>query len=227
MSIFFTDTRFAKYWGNLLRLDFGISHVDKKPVLESLLSKLKYSITLAVSSVFLIYLISLPLGIFSAVRRNTVADKVVTVILFMLYSLPSFFVAVILLNTLTSGEWDLFPNLGFTSPNADELTTVELLVDILWHITLPILCMTYGGLAALSRYARTGLLDVIESDYIRTARARDCPKHRDIKHAARNGMIPVLTLMATLLPAFIGSVIIEVIFQIPGMGSYVFTALPI
>jgi len=227
IAIFFTDTRFAKYWGNLLRLDFGISHVDKKPVLQTLLSKLKYSITLAVSSVFLIYLISLPLGIFSAVRRNTIADKVVTVILFMLYSLPSFFVAVILLNTVTSGDWDFFPNLGFTSPNADELTTVELLFDILWHITLPILCMTYGGLAALSRYARTGLLDVIESDYIRTARAKGLPEGIVIiKHAARNGMIPIITLMATLLPALIGgSVIIEVIFQIPGMGSYVFTSI--
>ncbi|MBV72149.1 MAG: hypothetical protein CMH52_12550 [Myxococcales bacterium] len=226
-SIFFTDTRFAKYWSNLLRLDFGKSHIDKKPVLETVLSKLKYSITLAVSSVFLIYLISLPLGIWSAVRQNTVADKVVTFILFMLYSLPSFFVAVILLNALTVGDWAIFPNLGFQSSDAHEMTALGVIKDVLWHVTLPIVCMSYGGLAALSRYARTGLLDVIRADYIRTARAKGLPEGIVIvKHAARNGMIPILTLMATLLPALIGgSVIIEVIFQIPGMGSYIFTSV--
>jgi len=225
--IFFFDTRFSKYWSNLLRLDFGKSHIDKKPVLGTVLSKLKYSITLAVSSVFLIYLISLPLGIWSAVKQGSVADKIVTFILFMLYSLPSFFVAVILLNLLTVGDWAIFPNIGFQSDNADEMTTLEYIKDVFWHVTLPIVCMSYGGLAALSRYARTGLLDVIRADYIRTARAKGLPEGIVIiKHAARNGMIPIITLMATLLPVLIGgSVIIEVIFGIPGMGSYIFTSI--
>ena len=86
IGIFLLDTRFAKYWGNLLRLDFGKSHINKKPVLETVFQKLKYSLTLAVSSVFLIYLISLPLGIWSSVRQGTIADQVVTFVLFMLYS---------------------------------------------------------------------------------------------------------------------------------------------
>ncbi|MBT6432989.1 MAG: ABC transporter permease [Deltaproteobacteria bacterium] len=227
VGIFFFDTRFAKYWGNLLRLDFGKSHIDKKPVLDTVLSKLKYSITLAVSSVFLIYLISLPLGIWSAVRQGSLADKIVTFVLFMLYSLPSFFVAVILLNLLTVGDWAIFPNIGFQSDNAEDMTTLSYIKDVLWHVTLPIVCMSYGGLAALSRYARTGLLDVIRADYIRTARAKGLPEGIVIiKHAARNGMIPIITLMATLLPVLIGgSVIIEVIFGIPGMGSYIFTSI--
>ncbi|MEC7750246.1 MAG: ABC transporter permease [Myxococcota bacterium] len=227
VSIFFFDTRFAKYWSNLLRLDFGKSHLDKKPVLETVLSKLKYSITLAVSSVFLIYFISLPLGIWSAVKQGTVADQLVTFVLFMLYSLPSFFVAVILLNLFTVGDWAVFPNIGFQSDNADQMTTLQYVKDVLWHVCLPIACMSYGGLAALSRYARTGLLDVIRSDYIRTARAKGLPEGVVIiKHAARNGMIPIITLMATLLPALIGgSVIIEVIFGIPGMGSYMFSSI--
>ena len=226
MSILFFDTRFSKYWYNLLRLDFGISHLDKRPVLETVFSKLKYSITLAVSSVFLIYLVSLPLGIWSAVRQNTFADRVVTTILFMLYSLPSFFTAVILLN-LFSVEWPIFPNIGFESMQADQMTTLQYIKDVMWHVTLPIVCMSYGGLAALSRYARSGLLDVIRADYIRTARAKGLPEGVVIiKHAARNGMIPILTLMATLLPALIGgSVIIEVIFGIPGMGSYIFESI--
>ncbi len=227
IGIFLLDTRFAKYWGNLLRLDFGKSHINKKPVLETVLQKLKYSLTLAVSSVFLIYLISLPLGIWSSVRQGTIADQVVTFVLFMLYSLPSFFVAVILLNLFTVGEWAIFPNLGFESDNADQMTTLQYIKDVLWHVCLPITCMSYGGLAALSRYARTGLLDVIRADYIRTARAKGLPEGVVIiKHAARNGMIPIITLMATLLPVLIGgSVIIEVIFGIPGMGSFIFSSI--
>ena len=99
-----------------------------------------------------------------------------TFVLFMLYSLPSFFVAVILLNIFTVGDWAIFPNIGFQSDNADELTVLQYAKDVLWHVCLPIACMSYGGLAALSRYARTGLLDVIRSDYIRTARAKGLPE---------------------------------------------------
>jgi peptide/nickel transport system permease protein len=110
---------------------------------------------------------------------------------------------------------------------ADQMTTLEYIKDIAWHVTLPIICMSYGSLAALSRYARTGLLDVIRADYIRTARAKGLPEGIVIiKHAARNGMILILMLMATLLSVLIGgSVIIEVIFGIPGMGSYIFESI--
>lgn len=228
LSILFLDTRFAKYWGNLARLDFGVSHLDKRPVLNKVLEKLKYSLSLAVTSVFLAYLISLPLGIWSAVKENTVADRIVTVILFMLYSLPTFFVGVVLLNFFTIGsplKW--FPTAGFESIDTSQMTTIQYLKDVTWHIFLPITCMTYGSLAALSRYARTGLLDIIRADFIRTARAKGLSEPVVIvKHAARNGMIPIITLMATLLPVLIGgSVVIEVIFGIPGMGRLGFEAI--
>ena len=227
-KIMLLDTRFAKYWGNLARLDFGVSHLDKRPVLEKVLSKLKYSLSLAVTSVFLAYLISLPLGIWSAVNENTPTDRVVTVILFMLYSLPSFFVGVVLLNFFTIGSpLKIFPTAGFESIDVSQMTAWEHLLDIGWHIFLPIVCMTYGSLAALSRYARTGLLDIIRADFIRTARAKGLPEGVVIiKHAARNGMIPIITLLATLLPVLIGgSVVIEVIFGIPGMGRLGFEAI--
>ncbi len=93
-AVLFLDTRFAKYWANLARLDFGVSHVDKRPVLQKVFSKLKYSITLSLSTLLLIYGISVPLGIWSSVQQNSLADRIVTTILFMLYSLPSFFTAV-------------------------------------------------------------------------------------------------------------------------------------
>ena len=228
LSVLLLDTRFAKYWGNLARLDFGVSHVDKRPVLPKVFKKLKYSVTLSLSSILLVYLISLPLGIWSAVKQNTLADRIVTVILFMLYSLPSFFVAVFMLNLLTRGTpWQAFPTSGFESLDTTDMTLLQYLQDVGWHVFLPICCLSYASLAALSRYARTGLLDVIRSDYIRTARAKGLPEAVVIiKHAARNGMIPILTLLATLLPAMIGgSVVIEVVFGIPGMGSYLFDAI--
>ena len=197
LEIFFFDTRFAKYWHNLARLNFGVSHVDKRPVLQKVISKLKYSITLSFSSVLLIYAISLPLGVWSSIRQNTLADRVVTTILFMLYSLPSFFVAVFMLNLLTRGTpLQIFPTSGFESLDTSQMTLLEYLKDVGWHIILPIFCGSYAALAALSRYARSGLLDVIRSDYVRTARAKGLPESVVIlKHAARNGMIPICYLL--------------------------------
>jgi len=227
-QIFLFDTRFAKYWNNLARLNFGVSHVDKRPVLQKVISKLKYSITLSFSSVLLIYAISLPLGIWSSIRQNTLADRVVTTVLFMMYSLPSFFVAVFMLNLLTRGTpLQIFPTSGFESLDTSQMTLLEYLKDVGWHIILPIFCGSYAALAALSRYARSGLLDVIRSDYVRTARAKGLPESVVIlKHAARNGMIPILTLLASLLPTLIGgSVVIEVVFGIPGMGSFLFESI--
>ncbi len=228
MAIFFFDTRFAKYWTNLAKLNFGVSHVDKRPVLQKVISKLKYSITLSFSSVLLIYAISLPLGIWSSIRQNTLADRVVTTVLFMMYSLPSFFVAVFMLNLLTRGTpLQIFPTSGFESLDTSQMTLLEYIKDVGWHIILPIFCGSYAALAALSRYARSGLLDVIRSDYVRTARAKGLPESVVIlKHAARNGMIPILTLLASLLPTLIGgSVVIEVVFGIPGMGSFLFESI--
>ena len=128
---------------------------------------------------------------------------------------------------MDNGIMKVFPNKGFSSMETESMTTLDMIQDIFYHVILPIVCMSYGGLAALSRYARTGMLDIIRADFIRTARAKGLPEGVVIiKHAARNGMIPIITLMATLLPALIGgSVIIEVIFGIPGMGEYIFSSI--
>ncbi len=228
VAIFFKDTRFYKYWWNLLHLDFGQSTVDRRPVLPTIISKLRYSLSLTLVAVLLAYLVAIPLGIWSAVRQNTTADTVMTVILFVFYSLPTFFVGTVFLRLLTEGDpvaW--FPAGDFESLGAEQMTTLQRLGDITWHLILPIATYTLGSLAALSRYARTGLVDVIRADYIRTARAKGL--HEGvviIKHAARNGMIPILTLLGSLLPVLVsGSVVVEVIFNIPGMGLYLYDAI--
>jgi peptide/nickel transport system permease protein len=231
VAVFFFETRFANYWKNLVRLDFGVSLVSREPVLATLIGKLKYSLSLSVGSLILAYLISIPLGIFSAVKKNTTPDRVLTVALFMMYSLPSFFVATLLLfffsagSDFTSFRW--FPTGGWQSTGAADLTWLEQMRDIAWHLVLPLFCLTYGSLAALSRYMRTGLLEVIRSDYVRTARAKGLPESMVIgKHALRNGLMPILTLLSGLLPAILGgSVIIEYIFGIPGMGLWMVNSI--
>lgn len=231
LSMFFLDTRFAAYWRNLAHLDFGVSLISREPVVRTLLSKLKYSLTLSVGSLLIAYLVAIPLGVFSAVRKGSRADRAVTLVLFMLYSLPSFFVATLLLYFFSSGsEWTSlrwFPTGGWASTDADQLTTLGQWRDIAWHLALPMACMTYGSLAALSRYMRSGLLEVIQADYVRTARAKGLSERVVIgKHALRNGLLPILTLLAGLFPAILGgSVIIEYIFGIQGLGLWVVEAI--
>jgi peptide/nickel transport system permease protein len=228
LHLFVFDTRFAKYWGNLFALDFGLSTVDRRPVLPTILSKLKYSLSLTLVSVILAYLIAIPIGIFSAVRQNTKLDGAITLALFVLYSLPTFFTGTVLLRLLTEGDpvaW--FPTGGFEAMDSAAQSTLAHLQDVIWHLILPVATYTSVSLAALSRYARTGIIDVIRADYVRTARAKGLHEFVVIiKHAARNGMIPILTLLGSLLPVLIsGSVVIEVIFNIPGMGLFLYDSI--
>ncbi|RAL25281.1 hypothetical protein DL240_03455 [Lujinxingia litoralis] len=228
IGIFFLDTRFAKYWENLLKLDFGVSTVDRRPVFDTVMQKLPYTMTLSFLSILIAYIISVPLGIWSAYNQNTKRDQVVTIALFVFYSLPSFFTAVLLIEFFAVGRpFSWFPAGGFIGDGSGEMEVLEQIGSIGWHIFLPLICLTYGSLAALSRYARTGLLDVIRADYIRTARAKGLAESMVVlKHAVRNGMIPILTLLGTLLPALVsGSIVIEFIFNIPGIGLYLYESI--
>jgi peptide/nickel transport system permease protein len=239
-KIFIVDTRFAKYWGNLMRFDFGVSHVDKRPVLTKIMERLPYTLVLNLLSIIIAYLLSIPLGVWSAYRQNSRADRIMTAVLFALYSLPSFFIGVLLLQTFADGDplgW--FPTGGFAGrlpewygprpgiESTADMTVWEYTVSVSYHMVLPAFCLTYGSIASLSRYARTGILDTIRADFIRTARAKGLSESMVIiKHAVRNGMIPVLTLLGTMLPALIGgSVVIEYVFNIPGMGLFMFESI--
>ena len=213
------DTKFAKFWGNALRFDLGISHVHKRPVLTLIWERMRISLTLAVTALILAYLISVPLGIWGATKHKQPSEQAMTMVLFMLYSLPNFFTATLVLKYFGI-EWQLIPVQGFESDDVFSMTTWEHFKDIMLHSVAPIFCMTYASLAYLSRYAKTGLLNVIRSDYVRTARAKGLSEWMVImKHAVRNGIIPIITLLGTTLPVIIGgSVIIETVFTIPGMG---------
>ena len=190
----------------------------EQPIWPELWQALKVTLWLNLIVFLLIYAAAVPLGIFSAAYPNSALDRTTTLGLFVMYSLPSFWVAEMLRMLLS--EWFQWPIMGLRSDNAADMTSWQQLVDYLQHIALPVLCLSYGGLAYVSRQMRAGMLEVIRQDYIRTAEAKGAGKARVILvHALRNSLFPIITLFASLLPFLVGgSVIIEVIFNIHGMG---------
>jgi peptide/nickel transport system permease protein len=199
-----------------------ISFQQEKPIWPDLVEALKVTISINLIVFFLIYLFAVPIGILSAAFPRSWGDRLTTFGLFALYSLPSFWMAE-MLRIWFSGP-DRLPIMGLHADNAAAMSTGEWMWDMFLHLILPVTCMTYGGLAYISRQMRAGMLEVIRQDYIRTAAAKGAGKTRLILvHALRNGLFPIITLFASLLPFLIGgSVIIETIFNIPGMGRYAF-----
>lgn len=219
VEMFFFETRFAKFWDRLLSFDLGDSFIYRRPVTELIMERLPVSLTLAFGSLIIAYLIAIPLGILSGVTHGSLGDQIVTLMLFALYSAPVMFVGV-LLRDYVSTDWKWLPGRGFESDTHDQMTTVGQAVDVLKHVILPMAALTLGSIAYYSRFMKAGLLEVIRADFIRTARAKGVTEFVVImRHAVRNSLIPVVTLLGASLPVLIGgSVIVEVIFQINGMG---------
>lgn len=221
----------VQYWLWLKRiatLDFGDSIKFRRPVWDVIVERIPVSLKLALTSVFLAYLISIPLGIFSASHQYSKTDHVMTLLLFLLYSLPPFWVATMLIVFTGGGDFlDIFPVFGLASISAAKMSFWGRFWDAAWHLVLPIFCMTYASLAVLSRYMRTSMLEVIRQDYITTARAKGLSERKVIlKHALRNSLIPIITLLSGILPRIVGgSIIIETIFTIPGMGRLAWEAI--
>jgi len=220
--------RYPVWLGKLCVLDFGTSFRDWRPVRTVIAERLPITLEINLLSIFIAYVISIPIGVFSAVRAGTVRDHVVTVILFILYSLPSFWVAYILIYFLAGGNYySIFPVGGINSAGSESYGALHWVADRLWHISLPVLVLTYASFAGLSRYMRSGMMEILRQDYIRTARAKGLPERWVIyKHALRNSVIPIVTILAGLLPSLIGgSIITETIFNVPGLGRLAWEAV--
>lgn len=209
-------------------LDFGRSYRDHRLVIDKIGDALPITLTLNIISILIIYIISVPVGALCALKPRTLFDRASALTLFILYSLPSFWVAMMLIIYVGGGDYlNLFPIVGFSSDNASMLVWYQWVGNVLWHLVLPVTCLTYGGFAFLSRFSRASVLEVIRQDYIRTARAKGLSRWRVVvHHAMRNALIPLLTISSTLLPSLLGgSVIIEQIFSIPGMGRLGFESV--
>ncbi len=214
----------------LIRGDFGISYIDGQPISTKIWQKVWISFSLSIMSIILAYLISIPIGIFSAYKKDSAIDRGTSLVLFTLYSMPSFFIGTLLLLYFANPDnlsW--FPVSGIQDPTSFDpdwsfwMKTKHRMP----YLILPIITYTYGSFAFLSRIMRIGMIEVVSQDYIRTARAKGLGEKKVIlKHALRNSLLPILTVFASIFPVAIGgSVIIEVIFSIPGMGVEVYNSI--
>ncbi|MCR9119558.1 MAG: ABC transporter permease [bacterium] len=211
---------------NLARLDLGRSFTRPKSVVELIGTAIGPTFLLSASSLFLTYLLSIPIGLYSTVRSGKPDERAVSLLLYMLYSLPSF-VAALYLQLLLCVQLDLLPLMGMTSPEYEDMNSFQAAWDIFKHAFLPIVCFTYGSLAYYSRFVKANTEEVIRQDFIRTARAKGVPYYLVIwRHAFRNTFIPMATMIGLTLPALLGgAIILEQIFTWPGMGTLFFEAL--
>ena len=187
---------------------------------DKIKERLPVTITINVLELLVAFIVAMPMGIISAVKRNSILDKSTTVTVFLGFSIPSFWLGLLLM-ILFGVQLGWLPISGLQSLDASHYGFIGLQIDRLRHIVLIVFIGAFGSLAGISRYVRSNMLEVVRQDYIRTARAKGL-KERDViyKHALRNAMMPVITILGLSLPALIGgSVILEYLFAIPGMGQ--------
>jgi peptide/nickel transport system permease protein len=220
--------QYADWLWRVIRLDFGDSIKHHRPVIDLIKERLPITLTLNLIAFVIIYAVSVPTGILAAVKHGRLFDRASSVILLMLWSLPVMWVGQTLIGYFTGPTFrNWFPPAGLSSNYADRLVFFPWLTDRLWHLVLPVVCLTYTGFAYLAKQVRAGMLDSLRMDCVRIARAKGLSEPAVIlRHAFRNALIPLITILATLLPAmFAGSVIVEKIFSIPGMGLLAFEAI--
>lgn len=206
--------------------DFGRSFKDDRPVMEKIFERLPITLLLNVCAMLIIILVAIPLGIISAVYKEKIVDKLITVFVFLGYSIPHYWLALLLM-ILFGIKLGLLPISGIYSVNHDEFTFMGKVWDVIKHITLPVLISAFGGLAGMSRYVKMSMLDVLTQDYVKYAYAKGLPKNVVVcKHSLRNALIPVITILGLSVPGLIGgSFIFETIFAIPGIGRLGYEAI--
>jgi peptide/nickel transport system permease protein len=213
--------QYGQWLGRMVKLDFGNSFSpDNRPVIQKIKERLPVTLSLNCIVLLLELGLAIPIGVLAATRRDTLLDKGITLFVFLGFSVPTFWLALLLMYLFgVKLEW--LPISGLRSINAGTMTGVAMLWDLAKHLVLPIGIATFGSLAGLSRYMRSSMLEVLGQEYITTARAKGLSERVVIwKHALRNALLPVITLLGFSLPGLIGgSVIFETIFAIPGMGQ--------
>ncbi len=213
--------QYLSWVSKLVVLDLGRSFSpDRRPVADKILERLPITIFINVLSMILILIVAIPIGILSAVHQNSLFDKITGVFVFIGFSIPTFWLALLLM-ILFGVNLGWLPISGIISLNYEYLPPLSAFIDLIKHLILPVLISAFGGLAGLSRYMRSSMLEVIRQDYITTARAKGLSERVVIyKHALRNALLPIITILGLSIPGLIGgSVIFETIFAIPGMGQ--------
>jgi peptide/nickel transport system permease protein len=221
---------YAKWLGSIFQGDLGYSILQKESVATAIGRRLWPTLKLSLSSLLITYLFCIPIGLYSTARAGKPDERVVSTLLYMLYSLPSF-VAAVLLQMLFAiklkGTALELPLYGIASPGHDNMSAWGQVVDSFRYCILPVVCYTYAGLAYNARFIRANMQEVIRQDFIRTAKAKGVgPVGILFKHAFRNTLIPLVTQLGLVLPTLLsGSIILETVFSWPGIGKLFIEAI--
>ncbi len=222
------DNQYHNWLKSMWSGELGISYNEQRPVSKKLNEAIWITIQMNLMAISLAFIIAIPIGIHSARKRGKSFDKYTNLLLFFLYSIPTFWIATMALIFLTTAEYgmDFFPSMGLgnVSRNASGWEQFTTRIE---HLILPVLCIAVGSVAFIARQVRGSMQEVLQQDYIRTARAKGLSEGRVIwRHAFRNALFPLITLVANIIPALItGSIVIERIFNIPGMGFVTIEAI--
>lgn len=220
-----------RYWiwlKNISRLDFGESFTYGEPVIDVIVSKFPVSLQFGLMSLFLTYLICIPLGVKKALTAGQTFDRVSGIILYFTYSIPQLVLGLLLIVFFAgSSYFSWFPIGGLYSDNYSDLSFFAKIADRAHHFVLPLICYMIGGFTELTLLTRNSMLDIIKSDYIRTARAKGLHERVVVfKHALRNALIPVATGLGGFLGVFLtGSLIVETIFNLDGIGLLSYSSI--
>ncbi|MCK9226983.1 MAG: ABC transporter permease [Syntrophorhabdaceae bacterium] len=214
----------VQYWTwlkRIVRFDFGTSFAtDRRPVIDKIKERLPITIVINLLSMGLIFIFGIPIGVYCARYKDSIVDKLLTSFVFAGYAAPTFWVA--LLTMIFFGVYlEILPVSGIKSYDFQDMGILGKVADIARHLVLPVAISAVGSLAGISRYMKSSLLEVLRQEYITTAYAKGLPEKMVIrKHALRNALLPVITILGLSVPGLIGgSVIFESIFSIPGMGQ--------
>lgn len=217
--------QYLDWLSRFVKLDFGKSFVDGKNVVDKIKERVPITLIINLLSLCLIIFIAIPIGVISATRQYSLFDKLTTVFVFIGFSTPTFWLALILM-IIFGVNLGILPISGIQSIDVSGMSKMQRIIDWIKHLILPVGLSAFGGIAGLSRYSRSSMLEVIRQDYIRTARAKGL-KESDviIHHALRNALLPIVTILGLSVPGLIGgSVIFETIFAIPGMGQLFYSS---
>lgn len=218
--------QYADWMSHLVRLDFGASFSDGRPVIQKIGEAVPVTLGINLLALFFIFLAGIPLGVFGAVRRGGAGDKASTVLTFAAFSIPTFWLSLLLMSFF-GVRLGWLPVSGVHSVFFEDLTAGQKAADVARHLVLPVFVASFTGVAGLSRYMRSGMADALRKPYVRTARAKGLSERRVLYgHTLPNALLPVITVLGLSVPGLLGgSVIFETIFSIPGMGRLFFNSV--
>ena len=218
--------QYLDWLGRLGRLDFGQSFLDDRSVGEKIAERLPITLMISLLSLGVVFIIAVPLGVLAAVRPHGLFDRVTTVLVFLGYSMPSFWLALLCM-AFFGVQLRWLPISGLHSLDYESFSWLHQGLDLAWHLILPVGVTAFVSVAGLSRYARSSMIDVLKQDYIRTARAKGLSERAVLfRHGLRNGLLPIVTILCLSLPDLIGgSVLAETLFSVPGMGRLFYEAV--